>query len=90
MAICRVYLFTYERNEMLKRAVNSLLKQTVTDWICEVHNDKPGDEFPSKYINSLNDNRFMIMDHAENLGTTRSFNLAFTGCREKYASMLGG
>ena len=88
MAVCRVYLFTYERNEMLKRAVTSLLKQTVTDWVCEVHNDKPGDKFPSTYINSLSDSRFIMKDHAENLGTTRSFNLAFSSCAEKYASML--
>ena len=88
MAVCRVYLFTYERNEMLKRAVSSLLNQTVTDWLCEVHNDKPGDEFPATYIKSLNDKRFLMKEHIENLGTTRSFNLAFSGCTEKYASML--
>ncbi len=88
MAVCRVYLFTYERNEMLKRAVSSLLKQTITDWICEVHNDKPGDDFPETYINALKDSRFIMKNHEKNLGTTISFNLAFAGCPEKYASML--
>jgi len=88
MPVCRIYLFTYKRNELLKRAVKSLLAQTVTDWVCEVHNDLPDDEFPENYVNSLNDERFVVKKHGMNLGTTKSFNLAFTGCDEKYATIL--
>jgi len=88
MAKCRVYLFTYKRNQLLKRAVNSLLAQTFTDWVCEVHNDLPGDTFPEEYITSLNDKRFTIVNHPVNYGTTKSFNFAFKGCAELYASML--
>jgi len=85
---CRVYLFTYNRNQLLPRAVQSLLSQTHANWICEVHNDNPEDMFPQKYIESLNDQRFLIVNHTENLGGVRSFNLAFGGCRERYASIL--
>lgn len=88
MAKCRVYLFTYQRNQLLKRAVGSLLNQTFTDWVCEVHNDMPGDDFPAQYIESLNDTRFTMVDHAVNMGTTAAFNLAFNGCAETYATML--
>lgn len=88
MPVCRIYLFTYKRNDLLKRAIKSLIDQTFTDWICELHNDLPGDTFPGEFINSLNDPRFIIKDHPVNLGPTVSFNLAYTGCEEKYASLL--
>ena len=85
---CRIYLFTYNRNQLLPRAVNSLLQQTVQDWVCELHNDNPEDPFPATYVGGLNDDRFIVVDHEVNLGPVRSFNLAFAGCDEPYASML--
>lgn len=88
MARCRIYLFTYKRDHLLPRAVKSLRDQTFTDWICEVHNDCPDDPFPSAFINSLNDERFILKPHAVNLGPIASFNLAFAGCAEPYASIL--
>ncbi len=88
MAHCRVYLFTYKRNHLLPRAVESLLAQTFTDWICEVHNDCPEDLFPAEFIASLNDERFIMKNHAVNLGAVVSFNLAFAGCSEPYTSIL--
>jgi glycosyltransferase involved in cell wall biosynthesis len=84
----RIYLFTYKRHNLLPRAVQSLLAQTLEDWVCEVHNDCPGDLFPEQYITSLNDPRFIIKNHETNLGPTASFNLAFAGCPEKYVSIL--
>ena len=78
----RVFLATYRRNALLERALASLRAQTAQDWICEVHNDCPGNTYPAEYIDSLNDPRFVIIDHAENLGPVVSFNLAFAGCSE--------
>lgn len=88
MAICRVYLFTYKRNHLLPRAVKSLTEQTFTDWICEVHNDDPTDSYPEQYISSLNDARFVMHTHKQNMGAVRSFNLAFAGFNENYAAIL--
>lgn len=88
MALCRIYFFTYKRNYLISRSIGSLLDQTFKDWICEVHNDCPEDKFPEVYIKSLHDSRFIIKNHSSNLGGTGSFNLAFSGCKEKYASML--
>lgn len=87
-AICRIYLFTYKRNHLLKRAIDSLLNQTFANWVCELHNDAPSDSFPETYVKQLNDHRFITKNHPENLGGTKSFNLAFAGCTEKYASIL--
>lgn len=84
----RIYLFTYQRNELFTRAVQSLLVQTFCDWICEVHNDCPEDLFPANYITSLNDQRFIVKNHSTNLGPTVTFNLAFEGCKEDYVSIL--
>ena len=88
MPTCRIYLFTYNRNHLLPRAIDSLLQQTMQDWVCEVHNDNPEDPFPSTYVKGLNDDRFVVVDHSTNLGAVRSFNLAFAGCNEPYATML--
>ncbi|MFC0514566.1 glycosyltransferase [Mucilaginibacter angelicae] len=88
MATCRVYLFTYKRHHLLPRAVNSLLSQSLKDWVCEVHNDCPGDDFPGNYVRSLNDERFIVKDHPLNLGGTASFNLAYQNIRERYISIL--
>jgi glycosyltransferase involved in cell wall biosynthesis len=88
MAQCKIYLFTYKRNHLLPRAIKSLLDQTCTDWVCELHNDCPEDLFPGKYLASLNDTRFTLRQHDTNLGAVRSFNLAFEGCAEQYASIL--
>ncbi|TWR25194.1 glycosyltransferase [Mucilaginibacter pallidiroseus] len=88
MPRCRVYLFTYKRNNLLPRALKSLLDQTFTDWICEVHNDHPEDTFPERYIAQLNDSRLIIKNHLQNLGGIKSFNLAFKNCAEEFASIL--
>ncbi len=88
MISCRIYFFTYKRDYLLPRAIQSLISQTFKNWICEVHNDCPGNSYPADYILSLNDPRFVIKDHAENLGPVASFNLAFAGCAETYASIL--
>lgn len=66
----------------------SLIDQSFQDWTCEVHNDDPDDQFVAGYIKSLNDDRFIFKNHISNLGPTRSFNLAFSECAEKYASIL--
>jgi len=77
MAICRVYLCTYRRNHLLPRALNSLLKQTFSDWVCELHNDDPQDPFPRQLVEKIADPRISIMDHAQNLGPMGTFNLIF-------------
>lgn len=88
MSKCRVYLFTYNRNNLLPRAVESIRKQTFEDWICEVHNDNPDDKFPEDYISAVGDERFIMKIHPQNLGAVKSFNLAFAGCGEAYAAIL--
>jgi glycosyltransferase involved in cell wall biosynthesis len=88
MCACKIYLFTYKRNQLLPRAVESLISQTFTDWCCELHNDFPEDPFPAAYLHKLNDPRFTLVNHQHNLGGTASFNLAFKKTEAAYMSIL--
>jgi len=84
----RVYLFTYRRNDLLPRALNSLLRQTHTNWVCELHNDDPDDTFPGELVAHVNDSRIVYVRHERNLGPTRTFNYAFRPVREGFVSLL--
>jgi glycosyltransferase involved in cell wall biosynthesis len=84
----RVYLFTYRRNNLLPRAVESLLKQTHKNWICELHNDDPNDLFPGQLVAQINDPRIRYIRHVKNIGAMGSFNLAFQPVAEQYISLL--
>ncbi|XGV97091.1 MAG: glycosyltransferase family 2 protein [Leptolyngbya sp. BL-A-14] len=88
MAICRVYLTTYRRHQTLPRAIDSLLNQTVTDWVCELHNDDPTDPYPKQLVEAIGDPRIQVVDHPENLGATRTFNLIFQTVPEEFVSLL--
>lgn len=88
MATIRIFLFTYNRHNLLPRALESILNQTYKDWICELHNDQPNDLFPEQLAKSYKDERIIIKNHTHNLGGTKSFNLAFKESNEKYISLL--
>lgn len=88
MPLCRVYLLTYRRHHLLPRAVNSLLNQTLTDWICELHNDDPTDPVPGQLVEQIADPRLMIVNHAQNLGPTATFNLVFQPAPEPFICLL--
>jgi hypothetical protein len=88
MTTVRVYLCTYRRNHLLPRAVDSLLTQTLRDWVCELHNDDPADPFPGELVRRVADPRITLVNHEVNYGPTRSFNGFFKPSRETYFSIL--
>jgi glycosyltransferase involved in cell wall biosynthesis len=88
MAQVRVYLLTHRRNNVLPRALQSLLGQTFADWTCVLHNDAPDDPFPASLVESCRDPRVTLAQHAENLGPNRTFNLVFQPCAESYVCLL--
>jgi glycosyltransferase involved in cell wall biosynthesis len=88
MAICRVYLPTFRRPQLLQRAVDSLLQQTFQDWVCELHNDDPRDAYPAEFIRRIGDARITLVTHAQNLGAVRTFNLFFKSIAEPFFSLL--
>lgn len=88
MPTVRVYLLTYRRGHLLPRALTSLRAQTFVDWVCELHNDDPTDEFPSKLVAETADPRIHYVPHESNLGPNRTFNLVFQPCAETYVCLL--
>jgi Glycosyl transferase family 2 len=84
----RVYLFTYRRNNLLRRAVESLLQQTHSNWVCELHNDDPDDSFPEHLVAEIDDPRIKYVRHEKNWGAVRTFNLAFRQVSEPFISIL--
>lgn len=87
-ALCRVYLLTYRRHHLLPRALNSLLNQTVSHWVCELHNDDPTDAFPGQLVEQIGDPRITLVNHSTNFGATRSFNQVFQPTAEPFISLL--
>jgi glycosyltransferase involved in cell wall biosynthesis len=88
VATVRIYIPTYRREHLLKRAVESLRSQSFSDWICEVHNDDPSDGSIRSLVDSLADPRFVLDQHPRNLGGTATFNLFFRPIREPFFSIL--
>ena len=88
MAEVKVFLFTYNRHDLLPRALKSLIDQTFTDWECELHNDLPNDTFPEELVKKYNDPRIKVINHKFNMGGTASFNLAFKRTAEEFVSIL--
>jgi glycosyltransferase involved in cell wall biosynthesis len=87
-ASVRVFLCTYRRHNLLRRAVASLLDQSCRDWVCELHNDAPGDPFPRELVAEIGDQRISVFDHPSNLGGVGTFNLMFSTHTERYISLL--
>jgi len=87
-AAVRVFLPTYRRGRLLQRAIDSLRAQTMPDWICELHNDDPADRGPGSLLAEIGDARFILKDHAENLGGTGTFNLFYDGAPEPFTAIL--
>ncbi|MCF7688809.1 MAG: glycosyltransferase family 2 protein [Cephaloticoccus sp.] len=88
MAVIRIFLLTHRRNRLLERAFNSMLAQTFTDWVCELHNDDPDDPFPAKLVAHTGDPRITFHPHTSNWGAVASFNHVFAGGSEPFACLL--
>jgi hypothetical protein len=65
-----------------------LLRQEFDDWVCELHNDDPADPYPRALVRQVGDPRITAVDHEENLGPIRTFNLAFRDVAEPFVSIL--
>ena len=84
----KVYVPTYRRGFLLKRALASLLAQTYSHWHAEIHNDDPTDPIPARLVEQINDPRIKLVTHERNLGALDTFNLIFSPCEESYMSLL--
>jgi len=88
MATIRVFVLACRRPAMLQRALASLRCQTFTNWICELHNDAPEDDFPRHLVAELADPRITLHHHEHNWGALAAFNHACSGAPEPFFSIL--
>lgn len=88
MPVVRVFLLTCRRPALLRRALASLRAQTLSDWVCELHNDAPEDDTPRRILEELGDPRITLHHHERNWGPVAVFNHACAGCPEPFFSIL--
>jgi hypothetical protein len=88
LPLVRVFVPTYRRPLLLRRALESLLAQDFPDWVAEVHNDDPSDDEPVRLVAALGDARIRLVQHDTNWGALRSFNHFYASCSEPYVALL--
>jgi glycosyltransferase involved in cell wall biosynthesis len=75
--------------ELLKKAVESVLSQTESDWRLLVLDDHYPSKEPAAYFKKLNDKRIVYHRHNKNIGITNNFNYAVDAAKAKYCVLLG-
>lgn len=80
---------TYQRPELLRRAILSVLKQTYTDLQVAVFDNASGDR-TENVVNSLKkmDDRILYHCHPTNIGALKNFKFAFQSVNTPYFSIL--
>jgi len=84
----RIFVPTYRRPRLLRRALASLLGQSRGDWVAEVHNDEPSDPEPARIVAEIGDPRIHFVQHEVNWGALCSFNHFYASCSEPHIALL--
>jgi glycosyltransferase involved in cell wall biosynthesis len=84
MALCEVRIPTYQRPQLLKRALTSLVDQTYSNWVAIVMDDSPQQEAQA-VVESIADERIHYAPNATQLGCAGNINRAFAT-----RSLVGG
>lgn len=81
---------TFKRKDLLKRAVESLLKQTYQDWEMIIVNDSPTDKQYHEFSSSINDARihYHINDFNRGVNYSRNFGLNKISADSKWIIFL--
>ena len=83
-----VYLITYRRPLLLKRALASVLAQTYKNIGVKVINDDPDDVDVLETISRTNDRRVSLFTPVLKRGATANFNIAFSDTTAPFVSVL--
>jgi len=84
----RVYVITFRRHALLKRALESVLGQTHRNFEVLVINDDPEDTEVEKIVDALADSRVSLFLPLARRGPTRNFNLPFESCNTSFVTIL--
>jgi len=83
-----VYIVTYRRHDMLRRALASVQAQTYRNIVVRIINDDPADRRVQEIIEELSDHRIDMYRPVEKRGATRNFNIVFSDKEADYVSLL--
>lgn len=83
-----VYLVTFRRHAMLRRALLSVVRQTHRDLRVRVVNDDPNDCAVQDIIEDVADDRVSLFEPLEKRGATINFNLMFSDGDADFVSLL--
>lgn len=83
-----VYIVTYRRPIMLRRAIASALAQTYQALVIKVVNDDPTDSQVADILAEFHDDRLSLFEPVAKRGATRNFNLMFTDDTADYVALL--
>lgn len=78
---------TYKRPEYLKNQLNSLLKQTFTNFLIII-SDNDVEASGEKIVKEINDSRILYECNGENLGMVKSFNRSLFKATTEYVVMI--
>ncbi len=87
-SLIAVYLVTYHRHEMLRRALASVIAQTHRNLVVRVVNDDPYDGVVAEIVEAFADTRVTLFKPLERRGATRNFNLMFADREAEFVSLL--
>jgi len=79
---------TYNREEMLKECLSSILQQTFSDFEVIIGNDYPQRAVSAKLL-GIHDQRFQFINHVRNLGELNNLNFLLSMSRGRYFTWLG-
>lgn len=83
-----IFIVTYRRHDMLRRALSSVLAQTHRDILVKVVNDDPEDEAVEGIVAEQADARVELFRPLAKRGATRNFNLMFRQTEVPFVSLL--
>ena len=78
---------TYNRREMLKECLSSILQQTFTNYEIIVGNDYPQENLSAELL-GIDDPRIRFINHTQNLGEIRNMNSLLAMSRGRYFTWL--
>ena len=87
-SLVTVYVITFRRVNLLRRALASVIAQSYPNWRGLVINDDPTDVEVDRIVAELADQRISIFKPVQNRGATANFKIAFESTSSDYVSVL--
>lgn len=84
-----VIMSVYNEQTYIRDAINSILKQTLSDFELIIIDDCSTDD-TIKIINDIKDERIILIQNEENEGLTKNLNKAIKMCRGQYIARMDG